>query len=291
MRESRSLLTRLVTCGVALAVVSTLAAETVTPGTAKVIRIKGEARYSTAAGNNLDWKPLKVGDVLKPGTLVQSADPGKPGPNGQTKDVLVDIALGEGTGSVGRPVAGDLLTYQPNVERNLVRMYGNTLLRIDRLDEAHTGANVVSTTHLDLRAGHIFGMVKRQSAGSEYMVTVPAGVAAIRGTVFHLHAEGKLLVLSGEVLLRYTSPRTGTEKTQSVREGQEFDPSTEQTKTTPDVVKTGMINTYNTLKGGLTPPPGTPTPSTDATGGSTTGVVPTTQVPVAIPPSGFVSPH
>ena len=64
MKETRSLLNSLVVCGVALAMVSTLVAQTATQGTGKVVRLKGAVRYST--GNNV-WQPIKVGDVVKPG--------------------------------------------------------------------------------------------------------------------------------------------------------------------------------------------------------------------------------
>ena len=46
MKETRSLLNSLVACGVALAMVSTLAAQTVNQGSAKVVRLKGAARYA-----------------------------------------------------------------------------------------------------------------------------------------------------------------------------------------------------------------------------------------------------
>ena len=45
MKETRSLLNSLVACGIALAMVSTLAAQTVNQGAAKVVRLKGGARY------------------------------------------------------------------------------------------------------------------------------------------------------------------------------------------------------------------------------------------------------
>ena len=65
MKETRSLLNSLVVCGVALAMVSTLAAQTINQGAAKVVRLKGDARYKVGAG---EWQKLKVGDVVKPGT-------------------------------------------------------------------------------------------------------------------------------------------------------------------------------------------------------------------------------
>ena len=68
---------------------------------------------------------------------------------------------------MARPVAGEMLSYQPSVEQNIVRMWENTLLGIDKLTVTQTGADEVTETQLDLKAGHIFGMVKKMSAGFE----------------------------------------------------------------------------------------------------------------------------
>ena len=67
-------------------------------------------------------------------------------------------------------------------EQNIVRMWENTLLGVDKLTFTQTGADVVTETQLDLKAGHIFGMVKKMSAASKYEVKIPNGVAGIRGT-------------------------------------------------------------------------------------------------------------
>ena len=69
-------------------------------------------------------------------------------------------------------------------------MWENTLLGIDKLTVTQTGADVVTETQLDLKAGHIFGMVKKMSAASKYEVKIPNGVAGIRGTVYDISAEG-----------------------------------------------------------------------------------------------------
>src|ERR1019366_6597184 len=60
MKETRSVLNSLVACGVALAMVSTLAAQSGDQSAAKVVRLKGAVRSST--GNNV-WQPLKVGHI------------------------------------------------------------------------------------------------------------------------------------------------------------------------------------------------------------------------------------
>ena len=79
----------------------------------------------------------------------------------------------------------------------MVRIWENTLLGIDKLTETQTGADVVTETQLDLKAGHIFGTVKKMSAASKYEVKIPNGVAGIRGTVYDISAEGVVKVSVG----------------------------------------------------------------------------------------------
>jgi hypothetical protein len=212
MKETRSLLNSLVVCGVALAMVSTLVAQTADETVAKVIRIKGNVRYKAA---NNDWLPLKGGDIVKPGTIIQTAAKSQ-----------VDFSLGSGSAPIARPPSSNEgLAFQPNIEQNIVRMWENTLMSIDKLTSTQTGADEVTDTQLDLKAGHIFGMVKKMSAGSKYEVKIPNGVAGIRGTVYDISAEGVIKVLSGSCVLAYVGPN-GTIVTQLIGGQQEFDART-----------------------------------------------------------------
>jgi hypothetical protein len=192
--------------------VSTLAAQTANETVAKVIRIKGAVRYK--AGNN-DWMPLKGGDIVKPGTMIQTA-----------AGASVDFALGTGAIPPARPaMPSEGLAFQPSADQNLVRLWGNTLLSIDKLTSTQTGADEVTETQLDLKAGHVFGMVKKMSAGSKYEVKIPNGVAGIRGTVYDITAEGVVRVLSGSCVVAYVGAN-GAVVTQVVMGGQEFDTRT-----------------------------------------------------------------
>src|ERR1019366_2021861 len=116
MKETRSLRNSLVVFGVALAMASTLAAQTANETVAKVIRISGNVRYKVG---NSDWLPLKGGDIVKPGTIIQTAAKSH-----------VDFALGSGSAPVARPIAaiGGGLAFQPHVEQNIVRMWEKTLM-------------------------------------------------------------------------------------------------------------------------------------------------------------------
>lgn len=203
MKNTRKLLNWLVACGVALAMVSTLNAQTM-DSSAKVVRIKGSARYST--GNNV-WQPLKVGQVLKQGTIVQTAS-----------GSMVDMVLGEGaTGSVAagaaQPSLASYTSYQPKVQRDVVRMVADTVLAIDKLTQTDTGADKVTDTELDLRAGKILAAVKKVSAASTFEIKIPNGVAGIRGTIVSVSASGVIAVLQGTVTIAYNTPQGPQTKT------------------------------------------------------------------------------
>jgi hypothetical protein len=66
-----------------------------------------------------------------------------------------------------------------------------------------------------LKAGHIYGVVKKMSAASRYEVKIPNGVIGIRGTVYDLTAKGDVKVFSGSVVLAYVAP-DGTVATQVI---------------------------------------------------------------------------
>lgn len=224
MKETRSLLNSLVMCGVALLLVSPLAAQTANEIGAKVVRIKGDVR--SKVGNN-DWQQLKAGDVVKPGTAIQTA-----------VNSHVDLVLGEGSVPSARPTPSEGINFVPNADQNIVGLWENTLLSIDRLTSTQTGAGEVTETQLNLKAGHIFGMVKKMSAGSRYEVTIPIGVAGIRGAVYDISADGVIKVVSGSAVLAYVVG--GTQKTQIVMGMQQFDARTETLSELPYVDKIGM---------------------------------------------------
>src|SRR3954451_13306363 len=88
MKNIRSFLNSLMICGLALTMVSTASAQTTLQGKAKVIKLKGSARYRTG---NTDWKPLKVGDIIRPGSQIQT---------GVDHDSYVDLVFGDGSGPI-----------------------------------------------------------------------------------------------------------------------------------------------------------------------------------------------
>ena len=239
MKENRILLNSLVACGVALAMVSTLAAQTVKQGSVKVVRLKGAARYATGPNTG---QLLKVGDIVKPGAVIQTA-----------ADSRVDLALGDGSAPVAQSTVSSMsLSYTPSSDQNIVRLWENTLLGIDKLTETQTGADVVTETQLDLKAGHIFGSVKKMSAASKYEVKIPNGVAGVRGTVYDISAEGLVKVLSGSVVLAYVGP-DGAVVTQVVGEAQQFDARTGVLSALPVPGQDDLRRYFRQVQAGLTP--------------------------------------
>ena len=246
MKKLRSLVPGLA-IALALAFVCTAAAQT--QGVAKVVRIKGSARYST--GNNV-WVPVKLGSVLRPGTVIQT---------GLERGAFVDLVLGDGeapiaggAGGGGAPASStDSMYYQPSSEQNVVRVTGNSILAIDKLTTMETGADVVTETQLDLRAGKIFGNVKKMSAASKYEVKIPNGVAGIRGTIYQISADGVVQVLVGSVVIAYVGP-DGTVVTQVVMGGQQFDARTGQMTAIPQYIIKDLIKEAKAARIGPTTP-------------------------------------
>lgn len=234
MKETQRLIKGLVACGVALAMVSTLAAQS-SDLTAKVVRIKGSARYSTTSTS--EWKPLKVGAELAPGTLIQTdTDPAS----------YVDLILGQianenevmpvsytPTTSTTSASSANYTGHESKATQNIIRLSSNTLLSVDKLTQVQTGADAASETELDLRTGSIVGRAKKISAGSRFEIKVPNGVAAIRGTDFRIstidqhHTAGaaaavlgvEVWVSSGSVVLSWT-PANGQPVTEVIRPNQ-----------------------------------------------------------------------
>lgn len=215
MKQTARLQSKVTGWGLAIVIATwaaVLPAQPPAQGAAKIVRIKGAARYTT--GDN-KWHTLNVGDVLKPGTVIQTASGSQ-----------VDMLLWDRE-QVSERMISPVFVYRPDAETrvNMVRMYENTVLALDKLAWMETGADLVTETQLDLRAGRIFGTVKKMTGASKYEVTFPNGVAGIRGTVYMLDASGLVKVLSGQVVISYVKP-DGSIVTQVVQGGQMYDPIT-----------------------------------------------------------------
>lgn len=217
MRLTRNFASAAVSCGIALALAAGVAGALAQTGegSAKVVRVVGDARYSF--GNN-EWHPLHEGDIVKPGTVLQTASKSE-----------VDLVLANTEAALGEQILQPSMTYKPEGQAmaNTIRVYENTVLSVDKLAATQTGADLVTETQLDLRAGKIFGSVKKLSGASKYEVKYPNGVAGIRGTVYLMHADGTLSIFSGSALLAYLKA-DGTTATQVINSGFMFEAPTGQ---------------------------------------------------------------
>jgi len=228
MKHTRNLMNSLVTCTIALALVSTVAAQTAIDGAAKVVRVKGSARYTT--GNNV-WKPLGPGTVVHPGTVIQTStekgsyvdlvfgDINAPSPQPVTFKPFIPSSYATAAGSTG---------YQPQAEQDVIRVWENTAVGIDKLAAMQSGNEPVTETQLDLKAGRITGNVKKMSAASKFEIKLPNGVAGIRGTVFDISAEGVVRVFVGSMVVAWVDAKTGNVVTQVVMGGQQYDARSDQ---------------------------------------------------------------
>jgi hypothetical protein len=140
-----------------------------------------------------------------------------------------------------------MLTYAPAAEQNMVRIWENSRMAIDKLTRTDTGADVVTDTELDLQAGHIFGSVKKMSAASKYEVKIPAGVAGIRGTVYDISVEGVIKCLVGSIYLNYVNS-AGNQASQVIMGDQMFDVRTGVLQQLPDIDRVGMLRTVGQLR-------------------------------------------
>lgn len=220
--------------GVSLVCASLISAEaqTMRQGKAEVKAVRGSAKYSTGGGV---WVPLKVGTVLKPGAIIQTAP-----------ESHVDLYLG-----ANGPV---------------LRVTSETTVALDRLSFTDTGADNVIDTQLNLQSGRILGNVKKLAAASEYKVKMPNGVAAIRGTDFDIRVnmrgnspEIRATSLSGQLVCA-GSDATQT-KTGIVNTGETFVfPPGNVQPTPPDLLSDGRnqlraIGGVDVIAGGSVPVP------------------------------------
>lgn len=188
--------------------------------TVKVVRVSGGARYQAPGGQ---WQEVKQGDELRAGTVVQTA-----------KDSTLDLLL---SGHVKEQIAPPNViktgtgqsyptpSFPGNPTGSMIRLYGDTVLSIDKLTCQGEGADQVTETMLDLRAGKLFGSTQKVKGASKYEIKLPNGVAAVRGTIYTVGADGAVAVMSGSVFV--TLRRSdGSVVTQQVTSGNSFDPNT-----------------------------------------------------------------
>jgi len=239
MKNIRNISKYLVFTGIVMAMALNAVAQQMSEATAKVVRIKGSARYASA--NNV-WQPLKVGDVLRVGAIIQTAS-----------DSRVDLVLGEKDAVAKETKWGEVVSYQPQAQQDFVRVWENSVLSLDKLLVADTGTDKIRETELNLRAGRVFGMVKKLNGASKYEIKMPNAVAGIRGTIYTVSATGVVDVLVGSVVVAYMDAN-GQPVTQVVMGGQRFDASTGQVTPIPEFEQKEMVKSTKEQTGPNVPP-------------------------------------
>src|ERR1700689_4324299 len=128
MKNIQSLFSAAV-CGLVLAFTASMSAQDVKQGVATVVRVQGEASYTL--GGNDGWHPLVVGKILQAGASIKTET-----------DALVDVVLGKNIAmpqahptpdrigpAADAPVRG-MVDYRPSAEQNVVRLSGDTTLKL-----------------------------------------------------------------------------------------------------------------------------------------------------------------
>ena len=245
MKQTRTLVSWLVGCSVALTMITNVSAGDAKERTGKVIRVKGAARYSV--GNNV-WQPLKVGESLKPGALIQTA-----------KGASVDISFEESYVAPSKPSgpsSSHLNQFLPTTEQDMIRLGEDTVISVDKLSAVDTGNDKVTETEIDLRKGRLFGTTKKMSATSQFRVKIPNGIAGIRGTIYTISSGGVIQVLVGSVVVAYTQP-DGTVVTQVVNAGFQYDARSGQLSPIPDYDQKELVREAKDARIGPNTPPTT----------------------------------
>ena len=216
-----------------------------------VLKVKGNARYSNDAMKT--WHQLHKGDQLPQGSLIQTAEDGQ-----------VDLMMGEKLYNPTTPIdysGGHPINYKPDnksAAANVLHLFPSTVMVVDKLSLQRTGADEVSETQLDLRAGQIVGTTKKLSGGSRYEVKIPNGVAGIRGTTFLIGANGTVYVLTGSVVISYVDSN-GVLRTTTVTAGNSFTPIAGGAGVTAPLtpaMETALSKVPNPLSGPTTYNPG-----------------------------------
>lgn len=220
----------LAVCGLMVAwTLGARAMNDVKPAAVTIVDVQGQARYSV---DGHTWHPVVAGKILRQGAVIETAAgsscdlvlSGTPVPFAEKTDSPIssaDLAMAPDPNVRGYEAS------KPMAQQNVIRMSADTMLAIDKLTVVDTGADSVSDTELDLRAGKIFTSVKKMSASSQYIIKLPNGVAGIRGSSGEVAADGSAQWLHGEIVISFIGSN-GQPHVVVVHGGFEYNPQTGQ---------------------------------------------------------------
>ncbi len=192
-------ISRLLACAVALGSFLIVESAQAAAGKAVVRAVRGSADYADGSGS---WKKMRVGSIIRASHVIRTA-----------ADSSVDLFL--------------------DMNGPMVRVTENTQVGLDRLSFDDTGVETVIDTGIDLKDGRILGNVAKMAQASKYEVKTPNGVAGIRGTEYDISASGRVVVITGSVVVLSGG------QTFVVNAGEEFDPTSRNVKKAdPNVITT-----------------------------------------------------
>ncbi len=222
-------------CGLGLTFTSAASAQDVKQAVATVVRVESPASYTL--GGNDGWHPLVAGKILTAGAAIKTGSGG-----------MADVVLGKQiempqaqptpnkiTLAPDAPVRG-MVDYKPSAEQNVIRVSGDTTVKIDTLTISDTGADTISDTELDLKDGRIFYSVKKLSAESKFFIKVPNGIAGVRGSQGFVSVVNGALGACGALvhpLWISVVGAGGAATTITCEEGQGYDPQTGKSSPLP----------------------------------------------------------
>ena len=145
---------------IAAAMVTTTVSAQSTEGFVKVVSLRGGARTMP------DGKAIKVGQILKPGVIIQTA-----------ADSYVDLVLNNAraTQGVGSAMSDDSLEsistsssgYKPKAVQDAIRVFENTVVSVDKLVITKTGADIL-TTFVPMEMGEIEKLMREEGMLQRY---------------------------------------------------------------------------------------------------------------------------
>jgi hypothetical protein len=175
--------------------------------------VKGDATYSTGS----DWRPVKENVVVSRGTTIKTG-----------ADSTVDL----------------LLQYNGTA----LRLTPNSTLSFDKLDKETAGGAIITETSLNLVAGALVGSQRKLANPSRFEISLPGGMATIKGTEYLVRADGAVTVISGSVTVHYNLPGNGGSVKVTVDPGFSFNPATGKVVPTSPAYLQNIIADIDTVR-------------------------------------------
>jgi len=156
----------------------------------RVIKVQG---YVRCTGDGTNWVLLKRGDVIVPGSVVQTSE-----------ESSVDIVLLAEKQRPALPPDG-LKPSKPDPERNVIRIFPSSAVTLEKAVwkrkwswRTLSRSSGPKEIELDLSSGSLMGIVTRKpSAGSKYEVKFSSGLVQIHGGSYHIMTPDQLSILEG----------------------------------------------------------------------------------------------